>query len=399
MLAAFEQRSEMKIDRVETFVLKVPLGAERFYSSQAEFPERNSLLVRLTTTDGVVGWGEGGQYGPAEPVQAAVDAVLGPRLLELDTTDPGVVWEHLYASTRDYGQKGTYIEAISAIDIALWDLTGKYLGVSVSTLLGGRFRERVRAYGTGGYYRHTGLDPARDLPALQDEVSRYAESGFSMLKMKVGLLPVREDALRVAAVREALGDDFSLLADANHAYTSSAAIAMGRVLEEARFEFFEEPVPPEDRAGYARVRAAIDVPVAGGEAEYTRYGFRDFITGGCVDIVQPDICVAGGISEVQRIATLASTYNLRTVPHVWGSGVALSAGLHVCATLPLTPYGYSAVPLQNEPVIEFDRTPNPLRDDLLVNPAILEDGHVAVPSGPGLGIEVNMEVVERYRTA
>ncbi|MFD7307198.1 mandelate racemase/muconate lactonizing enzyme family protein [Promicromonospora sp. NPDC059942] len=389
----------MKIDRVETFVLKVPLGAERFYSSQAEFPERNSLLVRLTTDDGVVGWGEGGQYGPAEPVQAAVDAVLGPRLLELGTTDPAVVWEQLYSSTRDFGQKGTYVEAISAIDIALWDLAGKYLGAPVSTLLGGRFRERVRAYGTGGYYRHTDLDPARDLPALQDEVSRYAESGFSMLKMKVGLLPVREDARRVAAVREALGEDFSLLADANHAYTSSTAVAMGRVLEDAGFEFFEEPVPPEDRAGYARVRAAIDVPVAGGEAEYTRYGFRDFIADGCVDIVQPDICVAGGISEVQRIATLASAYNLRTVPHVWGSGVALSAGLHVCAALPLAPYGLRAVPLQNEPVIEFDRTPNPLRDDLLVEPFTLTDGHVAVPTGPGLGIEVDMDVVERYRTA
>ncbi|MFE7505415.1 mandelate racemase/muconate lactonizing enzyme family protein [Promicromonospora sp. NPDC057488] len=389
----------MKIDRVETFVLKVPLGADRFYSSQAEFPERNSLLVRLTTDDGVVGWGEGGQYGPAEPVQAAIESVLGPRLLELGVTDPAVVWEHLYSATRDFGQKGTYVEAISAIDIALWDLTGKYLGAPVSTLLGGRFRERVPAYGTGGYYRHTELDPARDLSALRDEVSRYAESGFSMLKMKVGLLPVREDARRVAAVREALGDDFSLLADANHAYTSSSAVAMGRVLEDAGFEFFEEPVPPEDRAGYARVRAAIDVPVAGGEAEYTRFGFRDFIADGCVDIVQPDICVAGGISEVQRIASLASAYNLRTVPHVWGSGVALSAGLHVCAALPLTPFAFRAVPLQNEPVIEFDRTPNPLRDDLLVEPFMLTDGHVAVPTGPGLGIEVDLDVVERYRTS
>ncbi|WP_402468443.1 mandelate racemase/muconate lactonizing enzyme family protein [Isoptericola aurantiacus] len=389
----------MKVDRVETFVLKVPLGAERFYSSQAGFPERSSLLVRVTTTDGLVGWGEGGQYGPAEPVKACIDSVLAPRLLAMKNADPSVVWEHLYASTRDFGQKGTYVEAISAIDIALWDVAGKTLGVPVSTLMGGRFREQVPAYGTGGYYRHTELDTARDLPALQDEVTGYAESGFSMLKMKVGLLPVREDARRVAAVREALGDDFGLLADANHAYTSSMAVAMGRVLEDAQFELFEEPVPPEDRAGYARVRAAIDVPIAGGEAEYTRYGFRDFIAGGCVDIVQPDICVAGGISEVQRIAALASASNLRIVPHVWGSGIALSAGLHVCAALPLAPFGYRPVPLQNEPVIEFDRTRNPLRDDLLVEPFAVEDGCVAVPTGPGLGIEVNLEVIERYRTS
>jgi len=389
----------MRIGRVETFVLKVPLGAKRFYSSQAEFPDRNSLLVRLTSSDGLVGWGEGGQYGPAEPVKACIDSVLGPELVTMAEASPAVVWDRLYALTRDFGQKGSYVEAMSAIDIALWDLLGKTLGASVSTLMGGRFRERVKAYGTGGYYSNIEFDRDRDLKALVEEVTRYAHDGFSMLKMKVGLLPVREDTERIAAVREALGDGFSLLADANHAYNSSTAIAMGRILEDADFGWFEEPVPPEDRAGYARVRGAINVPIAGGEAEYTRYGFRDFINEGCVDIVQPDIGVCGGISEVQRIIALATANNLRTIPHVWGSGIALSAGLHVCSSLPLAPYAYRAIPLQNEPVIEFDRTRNPLRDDLLVDPLVLEDGYVAVPTGPGLGVEVNMEVVERYRVA
>lgn len=390
----------MKVDRVETFVLKVPLGSERFYSSQAEFPERSSFLVRLTTTDGLVGWGEGGQYGPSEPVKACVDSVLGPALLAMPEASPAVVWERLYALTRDFGQKGTYIEAISAIDIALWDLLGKSLGVPVSTLMGGRFRERVRAYGTGGYYAHTDFDRDRDLPALTEMVTRYAADGFTMLKMKVGLLPVREDAERVEAVRTALGEDFSLLADANHAYTSSTAVAMGRVLESAAFECFEEPVPPEDRAGYARLRTLLDIPISGGEAEYTRYGFRDFIGEGCVDIVQPDIGVCGGISEVQRIIALATAHNLRTIPHVWGSGIALSAGLHVCAALPLAPAAHRAVPLQNEPVIEFDRTFNPLRDELLTAPFSLDDdGYVDVPAGPGLGVEVDMDVLARYRTA
>jgi D-galactarolactone cycloisomerase len=389
----------MKIDRVETFVLKVPLGAERFWSSQAEFPERNSLLVRLTTSDGVVGWGEGGQYGPAEPVKACIDSVLAPQLLAMPNASPAVVWDRLYATTRDFGQKGPYVEAISAIDIALWDLFGKTLGAPVSTLRGGRFRERVHAYGTGAYYAHTGFEAGPDLDRLVAEVTRYAESGFSMLKMKVGLLPVREDGQRVAAVREALGDQFRLLADANHAYNASTAIAMGRILQDADFGFFEEPVPPEDRTGYARVRSALTVPIAGGEAEYTRYGFRDFINDGCVDIVQPDLGVCGGLSEAQRIVALATAQNLRTIPHVWGSGIALSAGLHFCSSLPLAPYAHRAIPLQNEPVIEFDRTRNPLRDDLLLEPFVLEDGYVAVPTGPGLGVEVNMEVVARYRVA
>lgn len=390
----------MKIDRVETFVLKAELGNERFYSSQAAFPERTSLLVRLTTTDGLVGWGEGGQYGPAEPVKTCIDAVLGPALLEMPAADPAVVWERLYARTRDFGQKGTYIEAISAIDIALWDLAGKTFGAPVSTLLGGRFRERVRAYGTGGYYAHTDFRADRDLPVLADMVTGYAADGFTMLKLKVGLLPVRADAARVAAVRAALGEEFRLLADANHAYTANTAIAMGRALQDQGVECFEEPVPPEDRAGYAHVRSALDLAIAGGEAEFTRYGFRDFIQGGCADIVQPDVCAAGGFSELRNILALATAHNLRTIPHVWGSGIALSVGLHACAITPLAPHTYAPVPLQNEPVIEFDRTSNPLRDELLTDPLTLDaDGCVQVPTEPGLGVEVDLDVLEHYRVA
>lgn len=386
----------LKIERVETFVLKSPLGGERFYSSQAEFPERTSLLVRLTTTDGETGWGEGGQYGPTGPVQTCIEQVLGPQLLDLPDASPGVVWDLLYAQTRDFGQRGPYIEGLSAIDIALWDLLGKRLGAPVGVLMGGRHRDRVRAYGTGGYYQSVTFDRSRDLQKLRDMVATYAEQGFGMLKIKVGLLPITDDALRVRAVREQLGDDFVLFADANHAYNSQTAIAMGRVLEESGFEFFEEPVPPEDRVGYARVRSRLDLAIAGGEAEYTRWGFRDFIDGGCVDIIQPDICVCGGVSEVQRITALATAHNLRTIPHVWGSGIAVAAALQVCSALPLVPYTLRPVPLQNEPIIEFDRTRNPLRDDLLIESFTLEDGYVAVPDGPGLGVEVDMDVVEEY---
>jgi D-galactarolactone cycloisomerase len=160
--------------------------------------------------------------------------------------------------------------------------------------------------------------------------------------------------------------------------------------------WFEEPVVPEDRDGYRRVREALDVPVAGGEAEFTRYGFRDLIAGGCVDIVQPDLCVSGGISEFVKIHALASTFGVLTVPHVWGSGVALAAGIQALATVPPTPHTYAPVPLQNEPVIEYDRTSNPLRDELLVENFGLEDGHLVVPQGPGLGITVDEDALRRF---
>jgi D-galactarolactone cycloisomerase len=207
------------------------------------------------------------------------------------------------------------------------------------------------------------------------------------------------DAQRVATVRGAIGSDIDLLVDANHAYNAATAIRMGRHLEENGVLWFEEPVVPEDRAGYRRVRDALNVPIAGGEAEFTRYGFRDLFLDGCVDIAQPDLCVSGGFSEFQKIQALAMSFGVLTVPHVWGSGVALAAALHAIATIPPMPFTYSPVPLQNQPVIEYDRTHNPLRDELLVENFSLVDGHLPVPQAPGLGIEIDEKVLSKYETA
>jgi D-galactarolactone cycloisomerase len=386
----------VKITEITTHVLRTPLGDQRFYSSQASFPERNSMLVRVTTDDGLVGWGEGGQYGPAAPVTAIIDEVFAPKLLGRSAHEPVCVWEDLYAFSRDFGQKGAYIEAMSALDIALWDLWGQSLGQPVHALLGGAFRERIHAYATGCYYRENFQDRDAMLADLEAEAASYVGAGFGILKMKIGLLPVALDAERVATVRSAVGDDIDLLVDANHAYNAATAIRMGRALDENRVLWFEEPVVPEDREGYRRVRDALDVPVAGGEAEFTRFGFRDLIAGGCVDIVQPDLCVSGGFSEFTKIHALASTYGVLTVPHVWGSGVAVAAALHALATVPPTPFTYAPVPLQNEPVIEFDRTRNPLRDDLLTENFALEGGYLQVPRGPGLGITIDEDVLRKY---
>ena len=160
----------------------------------------------------------------------------------------------------------------------------------------------------------------------------------------------------------------------------------------------EEAVTPEDRAGYARVRAAISVPVAGGEAEFTRFGFRDLFVDGCVDIAQPDLCVCGGLSEFQKILALASSFGVSVVPHVWGSGIALAAALQAIATLPPQPHTANPVPLQNEPVVEFDRKHNPLRDGLLIENFRLSGGKLDVPQGPGLGVTVDETVLARYAT-
>ena len=387
----------MVIGDIRTFVLRVPLGKERFFSSQCAFPERNSLLVRVETDSGIVGWGEGGQYGPAEPVASCINHVLAPQVVGRDPCEPVRLWEELYAATRDFGQKGAYIEAMSALDIALWDIKGQALGVPVHNLLGGAFRQSVPAYATGCYYRGADyLNHRATLPALAAEAHSYVETGFTMLKIKVGLLSTEADAERVATIREAIGSQVGLLVDCNHTYNAYTAIRMGRTLEKMDVRWFEEPVPPEDHEGYRRVRDALDVPIAGGECEYTRYGFRQLLADGCVDIAQPDLCVAGGFSEWLKIQALASSFGVSVIPHVWGSGVALAAALHAVAATPSFPHTAHVVPLQNEPVIEFDRNFNPLRDRLLRESIGLVDGRVSVPQLPGLGIHINQDVLEEF---
>jgi D-galactarolactone cycloisomerase len=386
----------MKITSITSHILRVPLGDKTFYSSQAAFPERNSCLVRIETDSGLVGWGEGGQYGPPEPVAACIDAVLAPRLLYRDPTEPVRIWEELYAFSRDFGQKGTYIEAISALDIALWDIAGQATGLPVWKMLGGRFRNRITAYATGCYYPEDFTNLPAVLSALEREAAGYANSGFGLLKIKIGLLPLQQDCERLRVIRNAINPAIGLLVDANHAYTAAAAVRMGRMMEPFDIRFFEEPVPPEDRDGYRKVRAENPIPVAGGECEFTRYGFRDLIAGGCVDVVQPDLAVCGGFTAWTHILALANAYGIATVPHVWGSGIAVAAALHAVATVPPFPHTAHPTPLLNQPVIEFDRTHNPLRDDLLEESFALDGGCLAVPERPGLGVSVRDEVIAQY---
>ncbi len=380
----------MQITKITTHVLKTPLGKERFYSSQAAFPERTSLLVRLETDTGLVGWGEGGQYGPPEPVAACIHAVLGSQVLGSDPRNPAVLWERLYSMIRDFGQKGPYLEAISAIDIACWDLLGQATGLPVHTLLGGAFRESVTAYATGCYYRGEHAFGVNEdaLQALADEARSYVEDGFRILKIKLGLLSIEADVRRIEVIREAIGPNVTLLADANHAYNVSNALRVGRELERLDVRWFEEPIVPEDLEGYRHLRQKLAIPIAGGECEYTRYGFRNLFAQGCVDIAQPDLCCAGGFSEFLKIQALALAHHTPVIPHVWGSGIALATALHALAATPWQPYTYLPVALQNEPVVEYDRNPNPLRDDILEQPFKLVEGKVAVPSGPGLGVTI-----------
>jgi D-galactarolactone cycloisomerase len=374
----------MIITAVRTHVLEAKLS-QPFAYSRAWYDTRTAMIVEIETDTGLTGWGE--CYGPAR-MTAAVAQSVTPWLIGEDPLRTDYLWQMIYARLRDHGQKGVVIEGLSGIDIALWDIKGKHFGVPVHRLMGGPLRTEVQAYATGLYRRKSG-DPLR---YLAEEAAGYVAEGFRAVKLKVGF-GVEEDAAVTRAVREAIGPDIALMVDANHAYDAIAAIRLGRMIEPYDIKWFEEPVPPEDLAGYRAVKAALSIPVAGGECEFTRFGFREVLMSQSIDILQPDTCAAGGLSECKKIADMAEAFGVRYNPHVWGTGIAIAASLQLLAVLP-THTPLSLAPLQ--PILEFDRTEHPIRQALLVRPIEHTGGIVRVPDGPGLGIEVDRDALARF---
>jgi D-galactarolactone cycloisomerase len=355
----------------------------------------SAVVVEIETQDGLVGHGFTA-ITEEEIISAAIRDVVTPNLIGQDALNREAISEFLYLLLTPRGQTGYASHVISAIDIALWDIAGQAASMPIWKLLGGRFRDSVTAYATGCYYPEP-FDKMPDmLRALEEEASSYREAGFGFLKVKVGLLDLKSDAERLRVIRNAVGPDIGIMVDANHAYTASTAIRMGRLMHPFDISFFEEPVVPEDRDGYRRVRRENPIPVAGGECEFTRYGFRDLIAGGCVDIAQPDLAVCGGFSAFIQILALANAYGVTVIPHVWGSGIAVAAALQAIATIPPIPHTANPIPLLNEPVVEFDRKHNPLRDDLLHQRFGLVNGMLHVPEGPGLGVTLNEKALARF---
>jgi len=374
----------MRIADVRTHVLEAPL-TEPFHWSFNGTRTRGACIVEIVTDDGTVGWGE--CFGPA-PLNAAIVNAYAARLVGRDALATDAIWEDLYGAYRDQGQKGLAISALSGVDIALWDLKGKHFGVPVHRLMGGPLRTEVRAYATGTYRVEQG-DP---FEYVVDEVAGYAGQGFHAAKVKIGF-DVDADAALIRAVRRKVGPDFGLMVDANHGFDAIEAIAFGRAVADLDIGWFEEPVIPEDLASYREVRRGQPVPVAGGECEFTRWGFREIFTTRAMDIVQPDTCAAGGLSECRKIADMAAAFGVRYVPHVWGTGVALAASLQLLAVLPHSPL--RRTPLA--PILEFDRSEHPFRQAVLTRPIEHERGIVRIPDGPGLGIDIDRTALARFR--
>jgi len=376
----------MKIEQVNTHIIETQLS-EPFHWAIGEATTRGSCIVEVITDTGIVGWGE--CFGPARPAAAMVEAYK-PWLIGADALATEKIWQDLYASFRDQGQKGVPICAISGIDIALWDIKGKHFDAPIHQIMGGPLRTEVRAYATGTY-RTRGGDAMDYIPK---EVAGYQAEGFSAVKLKIGF-DVDEDAALIAKVRDTIGPDMGLMLDANHGYDSVDAIRLAQSVEHLNIGWFEEPVPPEDLDGYLAVKSATAIPMAGGETEYTRFGFREILRRGAMDYLQPDTCAAGGLSECKKIADLANAFGVRMVPHVWGTGIGLSAALNLLAVLPHNPPGRRPW----EPILEFDRSEHPARHAIMTRPIEHENGVVAIPTGPGLGIEIDRDALASFTVA
>jgi D-galactarolactone cycloisomerase len=379
----------MKITGVRTHVLQATLGEHGFGWSQRITNQRQSAICVVDTDEGIQGVGEAFYFGgPARTVASLIDDGLGPLIAGEDPMDTSVLWDRLYNLTRDQGQKGLTISAISAVDIALWDIKGKALGLPVYKLLGGAYRDRAKAYATG-LYEPQGVPSIVD--ALVEEAVGYRDAGFTGMKLKIGY-GIDVDETYVRAIREAIGDDVALMVDANHAYNASEAVRVARMLAEYDVYWFEEPVVPEDIDGYVEVRASSDVLIAGGECEYTRYGFRQLIDCRAVDILQPDLCAAGGFTEVMKIVAMASAASIPVIPHVWGTNVGLAAALQLYAALPNVPERRFAA----EPFFETDRSYHPFRDGVTHEQITLADGYLAIPDRPGLGVSLDGDFVAGF---
>ncbi|WP_149540146.1 mandelate racemase/muconate lactonizing enzyme family protein [Siccirubricoccus phaeus] len=377
----------MKITRVHATWVSVPIPPERQHlSDYGKQPSFDSVIIRIETDAGLTGWGEA-KAGVASTaacggLAAIINRDMAPLLLGEDPRDISRHWDVLYNAPRQgfaldrghvfpaLGRRGLSISAIAGIDTALWDILGKSLNAPVWRLLGGRRAERMPAYASGGW--------APEERIGEQLLGYVRQGGFRAVKMRVGSMdgPVARSAARVRAARAALGPEIGLAADAHGTWTVSEAKTFCRMVEDCDLMWFEEPVTADDKQGQAEVRRSSAVPISSGESEFTRHDFRELAELRAADVLQPDLAIAGGITEGVRIGAIASAFNLRLAPHLWSGAPAFAAGLHLAASQSA---GF---------ILEYSLGHNPMLHDLIEERFPVEDGFVAVPDRPGLGITV-----------
>lgn len=371
------------IESIETIPLRSSLEAPFGYS-QAWVNERSALLVRVDGTNGVSGWGE--CWGPIAGTKNVVDDFLTPKLIGENASDPEKLYDQLYQSSRAAYQSVIPFPALSGVDIALWDLKGKTLGQPVAELLGGRKRSSVRAYATGHYFKKVD-DLEKQYRLIEKEAAENA-SQFEAIKAKIGLQLLgygpEEDIELIRRIRQSIGQEPKLMVDANYAYDVGTAREVGERISEFDVYWFEEPINPKLIDGYGHLRKQLNTRIAAGECN-TPYEIAQMMKKEAIDIPQPDIGNIGGFTPAKRLTYLTKESGIQLIPHVWGSPIALGASLQLLSTV------------HGNPWLEFDLSSNPLRTDLATTEFSVDNGKVAIPDQPGIGIELKPEIIEKYR--
>jgi L-alanine-DL-glutamate epimerase-like enolase superfamily enzyme len=388
----------MKITRVHGTWCHVPIPYERQHVSDfGRVASFDSVIIRVETDAGITGWGEAkagvGSAAACAGLAAIVNMDMAPLLLGQDPRDISRLWDVMYNTPREgyalaeghvfpqLGRRGLNISAIAGIDVALWDILGKSLNAPVWRLLGGRRAERMAAYASGGW---------ADAAGIGAQLRGYCEKGgFRAVKMRVGIMDgsPAASAVRVRAARAALGPDIKLMADAHGTWTVAEAKAFCRMVEDQDLFWFEEPVTADDKQGLAEVRRSSAVPISTGESEFTRHDFREIAELRGADVLQPDLAIAGGITEGVRIGAIASAFNLRLAPHLWSGAPAFAAGLHLAASQSA---GF---------ILEYSLGHNPMLHDLVDERFPVEDGMLTIPDRPGLGITIREDFLQTYGRA
>jgi L-alanine-DL-glutamate epimerase-like enolase superfamily enzyme len=386
----------VKIRSVSATWLHVPIAPERQHVSDfGRITSFDTTLVRIETECGLVGHGEAkaavGSAGVNRSLVTAIEEELAPWLVGQDPRDVARLWEVLYNGVRaDYAlsrarafpvlsRRGLTICAMSGVDMALWDILGKSLNAPVWRLLGGKCRESLPAYASGGWANEHNIGA---------QLCGYLErGGFRAVKMRVGVADgdVMTSVRRVRAARKAIGDDVDLMVDAHGTYSVAEAKRFAREVADCRLAWLEEPVSADDKRGCAEVRSSTDIPIAAGESEFTRFDFRDLVDLRAVDVLQPDLAICGGITEALRIAALASAYQLRIAPHLWGGALMFAAGLHLAAAC------------SSVDILEYSVGANPMLHELAEETFSVAHGRLTFPDGPGLGVTVRDDFVARYQ--
>ncbi len=369
----------MKIQSVETIQLRHPITIPAGPAAVLN-ESRGCLLVAIHADDGTTGWGEAVAFPGIR--ELIVDG-LAPRLIGKNPTEIQRTWRNQWMIPYESSL------AVSAVDVALHDLWGKAVGLPIHQLYGGAFRHVVPVYASAGLYLRD-TDPGQHWP---EETQDLVDKGFPAVKIRIGRFDPDYELPLLRSLRQSTPPDIRLMVDAWGSYTLPTALRVGRELGDLGYYWFEEPLPQNGYAAYEILTDQLDIAIAGGENTQTRAGAKELLDRRAVDILQPDVSLCGGISDFLFMAELAALYGIRCIPHSWNSAITAAASVHA-ASLLAEP---TLMPGNDVPMLEYDTTENLLLTELLTEPLRVRDGGIAVPEGPGLGVDIDMAFVKKYR--